>query len=195
MRPSQVVSLFYVWKGMNARCYHKGNSSYPDYGGRGITVCDRWRRSFDYFVEDMGPRANRLTTLDRENNDGPYSPDNCRWATWHAQAANKRSNRKLTAHGETLHLAEWARRLGCTPLAIHYRIKGGMSVDDAVSIPVPERPNGKLTLVQAQAIRAAYPGRTMQALADEFSVSKKTVLNIIHGKIFRDDPNLSVSRP
>jgi hypothetical protein len=74
---------------MRARCYRPGAGGYRLYGGRGITVCERWRVSFGAFLGDMGPRPDG-TTLDRINSDGHYEPGNCRWATWDVQAKNRR---------------------------------------------------------------------------------------------------------
>lgn len=100
------------WKNMRSRCLNKKNASYPDYGGRGITICDRWLHSFTNFITDMGLRSSPELTLERIDNQKGYSPDNCKWATPTDQARNRRSNRLITYDGETLHLSDWAARLG-----------------------------------------------------------------------------------
>jgi hypothetical protein len=82
--------LMYVWSDMKRRCHREKHHAYHNYGGRGITVCDRWRNSFSDFLADMGPRPDRSMTLERKNNDAGYSPENCIWATRLAQSLNKR---------------------------------------------------------------------------------------------------------
>ena len=100
------------WRGMKDRCTNPKHSAYARYGGRGITVCDRWLESFENFYADMGERPSKQHTLDRINNDGPYSPENCRWATWEEQANNRRNNVWIEFQGERLSAAQWRKRLG-----------------------------------------------------------------------------------
>jgi len=82
--------LYNRWYHMITRCYNEGGWAYKHYGGRGITVCDRWRNSLENFMEDMGPSFDPKLSLDRIDNDGNYEPDNCRWATQSEQLRNKR---------------------------------------------------------------------------------------------------------
>lgn len=91
--------VYSVWANMKDRCHNPRNHAWKDYGGRGITVCERWRNSFVAFIEDMGKRPEGLT-LDRIDCNGNYEPSNCRWATWTEQANNKRNTvAKAENHG------------------------------------------------------------------------------------------------
>lgn len=145
------TSLYSLWCQMIARCDDPRNKNYPQYGGRGISVCKSWHL-FVNFAADIGQRPAKHT-LDRINNNGGYwcgkceecieyrRPPNCRWATAIEQANNKRNNRMLTYQGETLALPQWARRLGVVPSRIAVRLHIGWSVERALSTPV--LPKGK----------------------------------------------------
>lgn len=122
-----------IWKGIETRCYNPNARVYPHYGGRGITMCDRWRTSFENFFSDMGPRPSLKHSIERIDNNGSYSPDNCRWATDLEQANNMRSNRRITFNGKTQSLADWARELDISSGAISLRMARGLSVEEAFS--------------------------------------------------------------
>lgn len=109
-----------IWVGMKGRCFNPDNTSYVDYGGRGITVCERWLK-FENFLADMGhPPSN--TSIDRINNDGNYKPGNCRWATPSEQLNNRRNNVKVEYQGRTQTLTEWAEELGFNVDTLYARI-------------------------------------------------------------------------
>ena len=84
---------------MLGRCGNPNDSAFKDYGGRGITVCDRWKESFENFLADMGERPSLEYSIDRIDVNGNYTPENCRWATSKEQARNRRDNRALNGGG------------------------------------------------------------------------------------------------
>jgi hypothetical protein len=125
---------------MMERCHNRSNKDYPDYGGRGIRVCERWR-AFAAFFADMGVRPSLAHSIDRyPNNDGNYEPGNCRWATSKEQARNKRNNRILRHGGRAATIAEWAEITGLPGGTIQARVTQlRWSVADALSRPLHER--------------------------------------------------------
>lgn len=112
------------------RCQRPANRHYADYGGRGITVCERWKQ-FDAFFEDMGEAPADLT-LERLNNNEGYNPDNCVWATRKEQARNKRNTVRITHNGRTMALADWADEIGLPSMKIWRRLKRGWSTPEAL---------------------------------------------------------------
>lgn len=102
-----------VYKAMINRC-HKPSKQSHNYKDRGIYVCDRWRESFENFIADMGrrPGGEREYTVERRDNNGPYEPGNCYWATYKVQGNNRRTNRLLTYKGRTQTLVMWAEETG-----------------------------------------------------------------------------------
>lgn len=124
---------------MRQRCNNPEVRAYPRYGGRGIAVCARWL-SFANFLADMGPRPTPAHTVERIDNNGPYAPENCRWADRTEQANNTRKNRHLTLNGATRTLAEWSRATGIGTHTIGARIdRLGWSVEMALTTPTRRR--------------------------------------------------------
>lgn len=105
--------LYQIWINMRRRCTDHREKDYPRYGGRGITVCDEWCSSFEAFRDwALANGYQESLSLDRSDNNGPYSPENCKWATPQEQANNRRGNVTVTLDGQTHTLAEWERILG-----------------------------------------------------------------------------------
>lgn len=122
---------------MKRRCYDPKHHRYENYGGNGITVCDRWRQSFVNFLSDVGVAPSKFHSLDRfPNQKGNYEPGNVRWATPTQQARNMKSNRLITYSGETLCLSEWAEKIGIDQSTIASRLRSGWSEADSVSKPI-----------------------------------------------------------
>jgi len=122
---------------MIQRCTNPNRRAFHRYGGRGVTVCARWRGSFAAFLEDVGPRPSPDHTLDRIDNDGGYEPSNCRWATKHQQANNTCQSRRFEIAGVSKTMKEWADSAGLSYWTVRYRLDQGWPIDRALS-PVSE---------------------------------------------------------
>lgn len=131
------TALYNLWVRMIVRCYNPADDAYYRYGGRGITVCKRWRNSFLPFKADMGPRPPGMT-LDRRNNSRGYSPGNCRWATPGEQQNNRRGNVIVTVNGQRMTVTQAARKLGFNTSTFSVRLRRGWTLARAVSTP-PQR--------------------------------------------------------
>lgn len=124
-----------TWSHIRQRCINPNDGAYKYYGARGIAICERWN-SFENFLEDMGLRPAGSYSIERDDVDGPYSPENCRWATGVEQANNKTNNFFLNYNGEKLSITQWARRFGIKMLTLRFRIKKGWSIEKALTTPV-----------------------------------------------------------
>lgn len=128
--------LYRIWVGMRSRCRDPYRKEFPNYGGRGIQVCERWEKFWN-FVADMGPRPSEKHSIDRIDNDGNYEPGNCRWATMTEQLRNRRGSRLITWNGATLHLDEWAERLGMPRHVLYGRVvRRKWPVERALTTPL-----------------------------------------------------------
>ena len=108
---------------MIRRCNEEQHYNYKNYGGRGIKVCERWMSDFWNFVEDMGEKPSQAYSLDRIDNDGNYSPDNCKWSTSKEQNNNRRGRVNITYNGKTQSLSEWSRETGIKRVTLQKRLE------------------------------------------------------------------------
>lgn len=132
-----------IWANMKRRCLDKKNKSYESYGGRGITICERWL-NFANFLDDMG-RCPIGCSIDRIDNNKGYCKENCKWSTPIEQAANRRSSVLFEWKGEMLNIYEIARRCGMKTQTVFMRVyEYGMTIEQATSIPVRKHTRKKM---------------------------------------------------
>lgn len=129
--------LYRLWVGMRERCNSPKSSSYKNYGGRGIAVCQRWD-DFETFMNDVGPKPSPKHSIDRIDVNGDYCPDNCRWATTKEQANNVRRNRRIEHQGCIRNLCQWAELFGLKPAVLGKRLKLGWDMSRALLSPVKQ---------------------------------------------------------
>lgn len=122
-----------TWVNMIQRCHNPNAGGFEKYGGRGITVCERWRESFEAFLADMGEMPTEKHTIDRIESRLNYTPDNCRWATMKEQQNNRTNNCRLTLDGETMTLMQWSERLGVDRHTIRNRLNSGWPMAKVLS--------------------------------------------------------------
>lgn len=152
-------SEYNTWADMKHRCLNPKRNCYARYGGRGISICERWlecRAGFKNFLLDMGTKPTPEHELDRIDNNGNYCPENCRWATCTQQSRNRRSNRLETYNDETLCLAEWAERFGLPRRIVEGRLNLGWDIHRTLTTPVDK--TGK---VRMNNNLITHNGRTM----------------------------------
>lgn len=178
-----------TWRGMISRCENERDRSYPSYGGRGITVCERWK-DLANFKADMGePPAGK--TLDRIDNDMGYEPANCRWATPIEQSRNRRCVRKVNLGGQVISLPELADRAGMSVRTLRQRLDAGWTPERAISVPLGSG-NFRFTVAEereiARRVRAGRHGIIRQLTA-EYGVTRNTIWHIMRRQVehFDDD--------
>lgn len=136
-QPGNATPTYLSWFSMMRRCFGQNVWNYSQYGGAGVTVCDKWK-TFVGFLEDMGERP-AGTSLDRIDNNLGYSKENCRWATAKQQARNKKNNVLITISGQTRCVTEWAEVSGIGENALRSRIRAGWANDRLLTPTEPRR--------------------------------------------------------
>lgn len=132
-RDGKVTPEYRSWRHLLGRCLNPNDDAYPDYGGRGITVCDRWKFSYESFLADVGRRPTAKHSIGRIDNDQGYFPENVRWESQTEQNRNKRNNRLLTLNGETRCITEWCAITGMSKECLLYRLKAGWTAEEALN--------------------------------------------------------------
>lgn len=127
---------YVTWIAMKGRCHNENHSCFKSYGAVGISVCERWRKSYVAFLADMGRKPDKSYTIDRIESSEGYHPGNCRWADAKTQSRN-RSICKLTKGGVTKNISDWAEELGITTKTIRERRKRGLPIEEVLSPPTP----------------------------------------------------------
>lgn len=134
------TKTYLIWAAMLNRCRNKNVKEYPNYGGRGITVCERWY-SFENFLADMGEQPAGLQ-IDRTDNNGNYSQENCRWVNRSENCNNRRNNKLIEHNGVTKTLSQTARDAGMAPQILGKRLFRGWDIEKALTQPVRKSING-----------------------------------------------------
>lgn len=176
---------YQTWSNMNDRCLNPKATGYYYYGGKGVTVCDNWKRDgtvtpFLNFLLDMGCRPEGKT-LDRIDYTKDYNPQNCRWATYQEQARNTSANNWLEYNGELKVLQEWGETLGIKPNSILTRLRRGWSVAQALEFEVRSKPDysGRLTQEDFLAISEGLShGKTVRQIAEDLEMDESQVSRI-----------------
>lgn len=125
---------YFVWVTMRQRCFNPRERHYENYGGRGITVCPEWS-DYAVFLRDMGLRPSSKHSIERKDNDGPYAPWNCRWATRAEQNNNKRTSRRVMFRGREQTITEWSIELGWNESVLRGRLNSGWTLEEAFLTP------------------------------------------------------------
>jgi len=124
-----------TWQNIKTRCLNKSRKYYKHYGGRGITICEKWL-NFEGFDEDMPDPPGEEYQIERINNNGNYEKSNCKWATRKEESRNKRTNINITYNGKTQILADWAEEFNINPGVLRYRLKNGWDIEKALTFQV-----------------------------------------------------------
>lgn len=182
--------LYNTWVMIRRRCYSDYSIVYHHYGGRGISMCEEWENDFKSFYDwSINNGWQKGLQIDRINNDGDYTPDNCRWVTSKVNNGNKRSNRKIEYRGEIKILSDWARDFNMHSETLGKRLDiSKMSIEEALTIPV-KTPNksliiksrGKISDKEKNEIKElAKQNFTQKEIANRFNLEQSTISRILN---------------
>lgn len=199
---SQTVE-YRIWNGMRKRCTDPTNRAWPDYGGRGITICARWLASPGAFIDDVGQRPSPRHEIDRPNNDGGYWCGHCeecvalgrtanwRWTTRRVNCRNRRSNRLVTFDGEQHVITALAELFGLRSSLLRDRLARGWDLEMALTQPLcakgHQQRSTRLSDAEVRELRRRLEsGEELGATAQRFGISEKLVDLVVHRKVYQD---------
>ena len=165
-------TTYQSWLDMKSRCFNKNNQRYYTHGGRGITVCDEWKDSFDVFLSDMGYKPEGYS-LDRIDNDGNYEKGNCKWSTPKEQALNRRTNIWVSFQGDTLSVSQWAEVVGISFSAMKKRLSR-WPLDKALCKTMYNTQEVPLD-IKEEILERCAKGESQGVLAEEFGISQSGI--------------------
>lgn len=132
--------LYNIWRGIKKRCYIPNDTSYKNYGAKGIKVCDEWLNSYEKFRDwAMSNGYEDNLTIDRIDSEGDYTPENCRWANWKQQGRNRSNNKRIMYKGKRMTFSEVAEKIGISRELLYYRYNHGVKLDEPKRISVGGR--------------------------------------------------------
>lgn len=172
--------IFRIWCAMRHRCRNPNDYAYHRYGGRGIYVCKEWDQSFTAFFNDMGLPPSNQHSIDRIDNDGPYSPTNCRWATMREQSNNTESCRKISFNNKEKTITEWADFLGIERGTLASRIQRGWPIDRALTRKNVRGRTAKTITVDGKSL-------TVKEWSERLGVSPKVIHQRLHSGWPKDE--------
>lgn len=174
------IPEYNAWHSMKKRCFSSGCKAYKNYGGRGITICERWM-DFKNFLNDMGRKPSHKHTIERINNNGNYEPSNCKWATAAEQNRNKRNCISFEFMGRRQLIADWSKELGYDRTLIIDRLGRGWSVEKALSTP-PKKRTARNSNTE-DIIRLHNEGKTISEISKQLNCNYHTVRSAIIKRI------------
>ena len=137
LRGYSMTRLYGIWVGIKTRCYNPHDKKFSSYGGKGVLMCEEWKESFlPFAIWSMNNGYSEELSIDREDVNKGYSPENCRWVTMTVQQNNRSNNHRVTHNGETHTFMEWSRICGVKDTTIRERLKKGWSFEEAITRPV-----------------------------------------------------------
>lgn len=176
------TKIYKIFYGMKQRCYNENNPEYKNYGGRGIKICDEWLNDFTKFYEWMissgwdNRKSGREQSIERNDVNGDYCPENCKLIPTKEQQLNKTNSRRITAFGKTKILSQWSIETGIPVTTIKARIdRLGWNCERALSEPVKKSNNVNKIMYQGKS-------KTLNAWAKEFGISQSTAHYLMYSR-------------